>query len=395
MRVSQPSWSLCLLLTSILCGGCNSTANQQPTTSLPPSNQRGYILSSEFDLEKNALTIVNTETWQIAKQTPLPRIPSRHFSQDPEGRIWIGFTSAIGQAGVRLIQIYSPDGDLIKEIKNACVDIEGEVLFAEGRAFIPCSENGFTGKVTVVDQKSFDVVKEIKTGIPESFSSITMGSALLDNHMLIPMSAGPKDQPDDGVLQAGIALIDTKSMQVTTQRYLGRYTYIDHALPHNGLFYLFNQGASSTKGQSPRPMLDVIAIDPKTGKPAPAVKGIDLGYGAKFGTFDGDTLYTFNNSMIDLRFMTGDKGLKRSVSRINLKTNAIKTWDMPDQMEANDIKVHNGRILLTRWTAKNDYKDDGIYELNPTDGQIKLLLNIPNAERMILPASTQLAPATP
>lgn len=84
--------------------------------------------SSNF--RNNALTLVNTDTWQIYKRVELPRSRIESFSRDPQGRLWLGLSGNTDQGDTR-VQIYSAEGDLLTTL-TVCRNPEVGISFAQG-----------------------------------------------------------------------------------------------------------------------------------------------------------------------------------------------------------------------------------------------------------------------
>ena len=57
--------------------------------------------------------------------------------------------------------VFTPKGDLVRDLDTKCGSPDSGVAFAGGHAFIGCGASGFTGMVIVVDVESLEVVKTL------------------------------------------------------------------------------------------------------------------------------------------------------------------------------------------------------------------------------------------
>jgi len=180
------------------------TACKLKVQSNKPLQRPSYVLSGSnagAGFPHNALTVFDAATWQMHRQISIPRSWAKNFSRDPQGRLWIGFSGNIQKSDNRL-QVYSPQGDLLKTLQP-CIDPEAGISFAAGRVFVVCAEKGFSGKVVVLNLETLAIEK-------------TIALSLLEKPLLLISSAAS----EEAVVVVGsgvITLIDPRSLTVQAQ----------------------------------------------------------------------------------------------------------------------------------------------------------------------------------
>lgn len=336
------------------------TACKLKVQSNKPLQRPSYVLSG-FNVgagfPHNALTVFDAATWQMHRQISIPRSWAKNFSRDPQGRLWIGFSGNIQKSDNRL-QVYSPQGDLLKTLQP-CVDPEAGISFAAGRAFVVCAEKGFSGKVVVLNLETLAIEK-------------TIALSLLDKPLLLISSAAS----EEAVVVVGsgvITLIDPRSLTVQAQLQPGENTDIWRIIPHKGRFYLLNVGS----WQQPREQAnDVLVLEP--GNP-PKITPLALAPSPLWGAITGDVLYVYHNPT----WNQANSDSKRQISRLDLTSKKVQTWQLPDGWDASDLAVIDGKVILVRWLGSGGV-EDGLYEFDPASGQVKKqLLNVADASRVI------------
>ena len=339
-----------------------STACKLKVQSNKPLKSPSYVLSGYnvgAGFPHNGLTVFDAATWQIHRQISIPRSRAKNFSRDPQGHLWIGFSGNIQKNDNRL-QVYSPQGDLLKTLQP-CVNPEAGISFAAGRAFVVCAENGFFGKVVVLNLETLAIEK-------------TIALSLLDEPLLLISSAAS----EEAVVIVGsgvITLIDPRSLTVQAQLQLGKNIDIWNIIPHKGRFYLLNVGS----WQQPREQAnDVLVLEP--GNP-PKITPLALAPSPLWGAITGDVLYTYHNP----KWNQTNSDPKRQISRLDLISKKVQTWQLPDEWDASDLAVIDGKVILVRWLGWGG-AEDGLYEFDPASGQVKKqLLNVPDASGVIEP----------
>src|SRR5215831_9454699 len=136
-----------LLIALLLLATCSSVNLTSESARSPVYIVSGDNVGSRFP--HNTLTLVNPAGWAIRRQVALPHSWAKNVSRDPRGRLWIGF-SGNHQDTDNLLQIYSPQGDLLQELRP-CEAPDAGISFAENRAFVACAERGFSGRVVAVN----------------------------------------------------------------------------------------------------------------------------------------------------------------------------------------------------------------------------------------------------
>jgi hypothetical protein len=326
-----------------------------------PLQRPGYVLSGYnvgAGFPDNTLTVFDPATWQMHRQISIPRSWAKNFSRDPQGRLWIGFSGNARKSDNRL-QIYSPQGDLLKTLKP-CVDPEAGISFAAGRAFVVCAEKGFSGEVVVLNLQTLAIEKTIALSLP-------------DKPLLLVSSAAS----EEAVVVAGsgvITLIDPRSLTVQAQLQPGENTDIWRIVPHKERFYLLNVGS----WQQPRERAnDVLVLEP--GNP-PRITPLALAPSPLWGAITGDALYAYHNPT----WNQANSDPKRQISRLDLTSKEVQIWQLPDGWNASDLAVIDGKVVLARWLGSGG-DEDGLYEFDPASGQVKQLLNVADASGVIAP----------
>lgn len=338
------------------------TACKVKVQSNKPLQRPSYVLSgynASAGFSHNALTVFDAATWQKHRQVSIPRSWAKNFSRDPQGRLWIGFSGNIQKSDNRL-QVYSPQGDLLKTLQ-LCVDPEAGISFAAGRAFVVCAEKGFSGKVVVLNLETLVIEK-------------TIALSLSDKPLLLISSAAS----EEAVVVVGsgvITLIDPRSLTVQAQLQPGENTDIWRIIPHKGRFYLLNVGS----WQQPREQAnDVLVLEP--GNP-PKITPLALAPSPLWGAVTGDVLYAYHNPT----WNQANSDPKRQISRLDLTSKKVQTWQLPDGWDASDLAVIDGKVILVRWLGSSGV-EDGLYEFDLASGQVKKqLLNVADASGVIEP----------
>ncbi|HLM53018.1 MAG TPA: hypothetical protein VK325_05365 [Pseudoxanthomonas sp.] len=350
---------LFLVITALLLV---PTACEPEVQSDKPLQRPSHVLSGSnagAGFPNNALTVFDAATWQMHRQVSIPRSRAKNFSRDPQGRIWIGFSGSIQKSDDRL-QVYSPQGELLKTL-NPCVDPEAGINFAAGRAFVVCAEKGFSGKVVVLNLETLAIEKTIALSLP-------------DKPLLLISSAAS----EEAVVVVGsgvITLIDPRSLTVQAQLRPGENVDIWRIIPHQGRFYLLNVGS----WQQPREQADdVLVLEPGN---APRITPLALAPSPLWGAIAGDALYVYHNPT----WNQANSDSSRQMSRLDLTSKEVRTWQLPDGWDASDLAVIDGKVVLARWLGSGG-AEDGLYEFDPVSGQVRRqLLNVADASGVIGP----------
>jgi hypothetical protein len=125
----------------------------------------GYLVTDPLK-EPGALTVFDADTSEVFRTVEL--VPTHvgfpyWVDVGPAGRVWVGYLEELvgifeapGRSGV---MVFTPEGDLVRDLETNCGPPDSGVAFANGYAFIGCAASGFTGMVVVVDLNSLDMVK--------------------------------------------------------------------------------------------------------------------------------------------------------------------------------------------------------------------------------------------
>lgn len=333
-----------------------SLASNGDQTQIVLPRDRLYVLSRKY-----TLSIVDTMTWQVIKQTPTLQAAAYRLSQDPQGRIWIGYGASPGVD--RVVQVYSPRGDLLKTF-DLCDDPYETIHFAVDRAFVPCLDTGFFAAVVVIDLQSLEV--ETKIDIRIDGDTFTILSSSGNSNYFITMGGGTS------VNHA--ALINTKTLELLPPIPLPPGTY-STLLSYDDSFFLLNANPSLDNKPNTRP--DLVKITPKQESP---VTTFELSSpGAALGSIADDILYVYHN--INFVYAGGDPNC--SLTRFDLKTEKSETWSLPTNWKARDLKVVDGKILLAHSITQEPDEQAGLYEYDPTTGKLSMLVNIPGATSIL------------
>lgn len=371
--------SMFSLLASVLLSACAFGAIPQTPLANP-----GYVLSGRngaSGFAQNALTSFDAEQMRVYRRVDLPHSDAETLSRDPQGRIWIGFSGSLETSDDRVL-VFSAEGNLLKTL-HPCVLPNAGITFAARRAFVACGESGFTGKLAVINLETLTVEQtlELKLQKQNSFEGVvdtlifTASAADEDNIVVAGDTSGPANDPED-VPYSVVTLIDPRTLSVRAQIRLGKSTDIWRILPYQGKFYLLNVGSIHV----PRAQAnDVLVLTPGT---PPTVTPLQVASSPVWGVIQDDILTAYHNPEHN-QIITNPH---RQISQVNLKTQQVQVWNLPDNWDADDLAIVNGQILLTEWgTPYGDYSHDGLYRFDPTTGKLSLILNVPDASGVLPP----------
>jgi len=347
---------LLLMLT-----GCSF--NGSPLASRPLV---GYVLSGNNGSEgfrHNALTLIDARSGAVQRQIALPHSWAKNASRDPHGRLWIGFAGTLNTSDT-LVQVYSPAGELLQELRP-CVAPKAGISFAANRAFVACSERGFSGKMVVVNLDTFAIEATIELRLPDAPMLLTASAATATAVVVAAMTSGPDD-----ALYSVITLIDPYTLTVRAQLTPDKHTNIWRILPHQGCFYLLNVGS----WRQPRAQAqDVLVLDPSDPQ---KLRGLALAAAPLWGVIAGESLYTYHNPTWGL-----SDDSQRSISRLDLTSGQVQTWTLPEQWNADDLALMQGQIILVKSGGRKD--SAGLYRFDPQSGHVQLLVGVTDASQLL------------
>lgn len=346
--------------------------NERMTVKVPPlpAHPLYVLVVSARRFGNNQLVIVDADTWQVTRHTSLLGVAPWDFSRDPQGRIWIGYGAQPG--GDTRVQIFAPDGSLLKTM-SLCADPFLPIHFAAGRAFVPCHQSGFEAAVVIIDLTSLEVIQQVDIRIP-------------DDDFLLAGTGGDDDYfvfTGSGHISNRVILLDTRTL-VTLEPLPIPDSYPMTIVAYRERFLLLNSVAELLLSKDlvealPAGRPDLLIVDTN---PTPTFSIYQMvAPGALWGIIKGDTLYTYH----DAQRLGLNPNPFRAVSRLNLVTDEAELWRLPDGWDARDLAVYNGEILLAHSIAPEP-ETAGIYRFDPATGELTLLVNIPGAQRLLLPA---------
>lgn len=325
---------------------------------LPP--HVAYVLSGLYVGVPMQLTLLNADTWAVIRTVQLPQSYSTHLSRDPQGRLWIGY-QGIDWDDDR-VQVFAPDGQLLQTL-HPCRNPGSGVQFANGKAFVICNERGFFGTIVVIDLITFRSEKQLH--IEWSNNNYTTYSSGGDERYTFVLGVlhGSRD-----TAYTGATLVNLQSQQVQAQLETFEDAYIGDILSYQGKYYLLNPES----WRLPRPAAkDIFVVTPSI---PPVVEPMTMPVSSpNWGKIIGDVLFTYHNPT---KYHVASVAPERAIVRLDLKTGASQVWSLPDNWDANDLEVVNGKIILLH--------DDGLYEFDPADGQLRKRVAISVAWQLIV-----------
>jgi hypothetical protein len=121
----------------------------------------------------------------------------------------------------------------------------------------------------------------------------------------------------------------------------------------------------------------VLVLEPGN---SPKIRPLKLAPSPLWGVIEEDVLYSYHNPTWNQT--NGDP--QRQLSRLNLLNGQVKTWTLPNEWDASDLTVTNGKIILAKWDGHGG-EEDGLYQFEPEKGQLtKQLLKVADASRLLV-----------
>jgi hypothetical protein len=368
--LQQVKWYVAALVCCL--AACTSAA--QPAAVSAPPERTGYVLSGYnvgSGFRNNALSLVDMVSWQVVRRVEIPHSWAKSMARDPNGRVWVGFSGSSQESDTRL-HVYSAAGDLVKTL-HPCIDPEAGISFAAGRAFVACSDNGFRGKLAVIRLESLEIEQVLELSVPNSHLLLT-ASAANDAAVLI---AGMTDGPQEG-RYAVVTVVDPRSLTVRAQLELGLDSDVWRIISDAERFYLLNVASWH---QAREQASDVFVLDPSD---PPQIRSIAVAPSPLWGAIDGGAVYAYHNPTWNQP--NGDPA--RRLSRVDLSTGQVQRWPLPDNWNASDLSVVDGRVMLARWSGRSG-RDDGLYHFDSVSGDLTKQLDIVDASGLIPPLRPQ------
>jgi hypothetical protein len=369
IKLTKQSYSRSLLIIGILIvflAGCRRSPATSPALDALPAAPLYVIAGGNVGdgFRSNALTVVDATTLSKAGRTALAHSWIQNPALDPSGRIWIGYAGDMSVTDRRL-QILGPDGKLETEL-TPCVNPEGGIQFTGSKAFVLCSEDGFSASVVRIDLGSLQTEQSVPLSATNGIFLLLSSGA--DAHSLLV--AGLGSGPDD-TSYTTIFILSLPDLSVTAQVDLGPDTYISAILPHEGRFYLLNTASWRPDSRA----ADLLIFDPRQNE---IVESLMVAPAPLWGAFQDDMLWIFHNPF----WGQPNDDPTRAISRIDTATGESRTWPLPDNWRGYDLEVVNNQVFLASWQARSD-ADDGIYSFDPDLGDLTLRLAIPDASAIL------------
>jgi hypothetical protein len=341
--------------------------------------RKGFILSGlngRNGYANNALTIFDASDpakWSIAKRVSLPRSRARYLSRDPIGRLWIGLPGMLDHVD-DLVNVYSEDGQLLKSL-HPCLRPAAGITFGAGKAFVACSEMGFHGRIVSFDLQALSPIQDVQLTITDA-SYFIQSSYADDDFLVIAGGISPVDPSKRKSLSGDsmVTILDSTSLSVLSQVRLAD-SDIWRIRRRLEKFYLLNTG-SWIRDRSEGTANDVLVLTPGS---VPSIELLALAPSSYVGDIAGNVLWTFHNPTLN----QPNSDPRRQISRLDLVSGERMIWPLPMNWRVDDLKLVDGRIILARWRISTD-DEDGLYEFDPSTGQAKMILNVPDASQVIV-----------
>ena len=327
-----------------------------------------YILSAEKAGASciNMLSLADINAKTIKNIIRLDKGNIETISRDTYGRFWAGYSSPDGRRENR-VQVFSTDGSFSKIIRTAD-NPEAGIVFSGKRAFVACTQNGFSGTLEVFDLDKLKYIKTIKltSGIKNTPYYLTAIASDKKRITVAGMTTGPLQRENYCI----ITVIDPESLSIITQTRLFAGVDIWNILPYRGTFFMLNTAPrKKTDGKSP----DILVL-----KSDNKIREISYVPSPLLGTITGDILYAYHNPA----FNSVSGSPSRILSAYNLKTKKYEAWPLPEKWDCTGIAVDRDSILLLNADAP-DKKARGIYSFSLEDNKLSLVMNIPGATKML------------
>lgn len=342
--------------------GCPAPAPPRvPTPALLPEHPL-YVLATSIGADyHNELVIVDSDTWQITRRRRILQARPWGISQDPQGRIWIGY--GLGPDGDRRVQVFTADGSLVKTLRfDQCLDPYLPAQFAAGRAFVACLQSGFYATVLVLDLDSLEVEQMVDVHAPaeDYFLLLTTGGS--EEYISL---VGSGDKATRLVLMAPQTLQLLDPLILPAGHYVTTLSYKNQLLLLNGYFNERNDLVIVGLHDD----INVINVTAhRMLAPSPV-----------WGATARDSLYVYH----DPEWTNGTGNPSRAVSRMDLESGESELWPLPDNWLGRDLAVVNDQIILA-YSGPDD-TNDGLYQLDPESGALTQVLALPGAFHLLAP----------
>lgn len=366
---SHPSLSrlvqvACLLLSlaglGFMLAGCPAPAPPRVLTPAPLPEHPLYVLATSIGADyHNELVIVDSDAWQITQRTRILKAGPWGISQDPQGRIWIGY--GLGPDGDRRVQVFAADGTLVKTLRfDQCLDPYLPAQFAAGRAFVACLQTGFYATVLVLDLDSLEVEQMVDVHAPAEDYFLLLTTGGLEDYFLMV---------GNGQQSNRVFLMDTQILEVSAPLEIPAGNFVK-VLPFQERFLLINL--------YPEERNDLIVVDPAA-SPSITVQRM-MARSPVWGDITDNQMYVYHDVEA---FNVNIEDSSRAVSRMDLESGESELWPLPDDWLGRDLAVVNDQIILA-YSGPDD-TNDGLYQLDPESGALTQVLALPGAFHLLAP----------
>ena len=327
-------------------------AGSSPEAGLPPNV--GYLRSSHpFG---SPFTVFNADTFEVYRRVELPRAnigPSHRLEFGPAGRIWLGYSHATVDdlkrrgGGEDRVLVFSPEGELERELDIGCTLTDTGIAFAGGYAFIGCSGTG----VVVMDAATLEVVKVFDEVHPpgediyEIGFFITAVEEVAGQILVIGDGWPPKGYErvtNHSAAYTKVGVIDPETLIIR-----GYLTGLEpglrvlNVLEVDGMAWLFNI-FSHLEERPPR--TDVYVMDPRS---VEIVDQFNLEQPfptwAEFG--DEDVMFIYHGAPSS---MIHGVQYWRGITRLDLETRQERFTAAPEMVNVYGMGVYRNRPCLAR-----------------------------------------------
>ena len=313
------------------------------------------------------MTLIDRNNWNLIGKRSF--VATDIHSGFTDGKnIWLGFSGDIDQ-----------DKYIVSKISYNLAEQHDYITCREPYALqrykdsliVACQENGFVAVVMRIHLSDGKVMaqRELRT---------QWGDMFLENSMLVgdELLVQGSSHAAQNIVAFEIQVLAADTLE--WQRNLDQKQTISmrDSIVANGITYIFN-GTSAFPQENFLPFADVYTY--KEGDthftPLPLIAR-----NPQHGAIVGDVLYTVHNSWP----ANVADNQKIAIYKTNLVTGASTHWeyDYDTWNRIGDMAAIDGHIMITRFWA-HDSREDGLYELDTTTGELVQRANIEGATLII------------
>ncbi len=354
---TKKSTSILVLLIIFLLVACAQTAPEP----LPPVKAVYATNGGLAGQLWKQLTIYDAATWQPYRTTKLLFAEIGHIDLDPQGRLWIGYTGGFDGYDAR-VQIIDAGGEVLKTM-DTCRDLEPGTAFSNGYAFVGCTENGFSGKVVVVDLNTLEIVKTIDIEGNDNNGYLLQAIAADASFVAVIVNAS------DESLSSDVVIIDSKTLEIS--RVIDGLVGVlsEDMVASDGRLIIANGWSAAVPEAGDIIVFDIAHdAEPQRYTVAPSPLWIEV---------VDDIVYSYHDSFLGALGISSS----RQLSQLDLNSGEILVWDFPDLWRSDGIAMLDDNIVLTHVTL-DEGDQDGIYLFDFETGELALMAPIEGAYRI-------------